>query len=82
MASPKTDSVELWLDPTPLINALIERNMLREVRNETLKRWRRQGIDVYWADKWAVKIGLHPIELFGMEFYRDGQPKKSHLSRV
>ena len=70
MASPKTDSVSILLDASPLIDLLAERNLLQMVQHRTLKRWRTVGIDIYWADKWSVRLGYHPIELFGMDFYQ------------
>jgi hypothetical protein len=72
MATPKTDSVKIRIDATPLIAILEERSLLREVNSPTVKKWREQGIDIYWADKWAVKLGYHPFEIFGMQFYTNG----------
>lgn len=77
MASPKSDAVILYLDPTPLIKELESRNLLREVSSDTIKRWQNKGIDVYWADKWSIKLGMHPFEIFGMDFYQDGVPRNS-----
>ena len=70
MATPKTDSVSILLDASPLLDILTERNLLKMVQNRTLKKWRTIGIDIYGADKWCIRLGYHPIELFGMDFYQ------------
>lgn len=79
MASPKTDAVILFLDPTPLIQVLEERGILRNINSPTLRAWRQRGIDVYQADKWATRLGMHPFEMFGMAFYEEGVPKNPEV---
>lgn len=35
----------------------------------TLWRWKNNGMDVWVADRWACKLGYHPIEIWGQDFY-------------
>jgi hypothetical protein len=69
MVSPKTDSVNIRINAQPLIAVLYDRGLLGDISSPTVRKWRETGIDIYWADKWAVKLGMHPIEIFGMQFY-------------
>lgn len=39
------------------------------VANSLLSKWRKSGMDVYNADRWAVKLGYHPFEIWGSDFY-------------
>ena len=35
-----------------------------------ISKWRRFGIDIYNADEWCVKLGYHPSEIWGQDFYQ------------
>lgn len=39
------------------------------VNSSLLAKWRKSGMDVYNADRWAVKLGYHPFEIWGSDFY-------------
>lgn len=39
------------------------------VASNVLAKWRKNGMDVYHADRWAVKLGYHPFEIWGSDFY-------------
>jgi hypothetical protein len=58
------------LDGEPLI-AIIERaGRLRDFDHRQIDRWRDTGVNVYTADFWCTKLGYHPTEVFGSDFYR------------
>lgn len=64
---PRSDSSKLRLDGQVLIDRLVaderwfDRNMaLRVLAN---------GLNVYSADRYAVKFGYHPYEIWGDAFY-------------
>ena len=65
-----TDSVDIRLDPTVLIDRIMWAGRIDEVRQRTMDEWLVQGIDIYWADWWCIKLGYHPAEIFGMAFYQ------------
>ena len=61
---------QVLLDGVPLI-AIIERaGRLREFDYRQIDRWRDNGVNVYVADFWCMKLGYHPTEVFGSDFYR------------
>lgn len=62
-------SVKLRLDPAPLIRRLEVTEQLDMIDPKTIRRWQRLGMDVYFADKWCLKFGWHPAEVFGQAFY-------------
>jgi hypothetical protein len=66
---PLSDSVKIRLDPVPLINRLTRDERLEAVENSTISRWRKDGIGVYSADKWCIRLGYHPVEIWGQDFY-------------
>jgi hypothetical protein len=54
-----------------LFVAIIERaGRLREFDYRQIDRWRDNGVNVYTADFWCTKLGYHPTEVFGSDFYR------------
>jgi hypothetical protein len=57
------------LDAAPLIDFLINAEQLHNVPSKTVARWKRTGLSVYTADKWCLSFGLHPVEIFGHNFY-------------
>lgn len=66
----KSDSVDIRLDPAPLIARLQWGDRLEYINNQTIARWLEDGIDVYLADFWCMKFGWHPAEVFGSAFYQ------------
>ncbi len=65
----KSDNMWVRLDVTPFIEKLTENGQLFHIEKSYLDNWRAKGIDVYSADKWCLKFGWHPAEVFGHSFY-------------
>lgn len=65
-----TKSVSIRLDATPLIEKLKSSGQIEFVDGKIISRWEKKGIDLYWADKWSLKFGWHPVEIFGKDFYQ------------
>lgn len=63
--------VDLRLPAEPLLRLLEKDGRIGEVHSTKLKRWKENGMSVYWADYWAVHFGWHPAEIWGMDFYKD-----------
>lgn len=62
-------SSKVRLDPAPLI-AYVQRTQEIDTNwRQRISRWERKGIDVYQADFWCVRLGLHPTALYGDAFY-------------
>lgn len=66
---PKSDAVKIRLDATPLIDRLTRDERLAAVENSRLNQWRKVGLDLYAADRWCIRLGYHPIEVWGQAFY-------------
>lgn len=66
----RKDEVKLRLDPTPLLDLLTANDELWRIRHQSLRNWRTNGIDIYWADHWCIKLGYHPAQVFGQAFYQ------------
>lgn len=64
-----SDNCRLRLDPEPLIAKLREHNQLIFIDTAQVHKWRERGMDIYNADKWCLKFGWHPSEVFGQAFY-------------
>lgn len=65
-----TDAVNVRLDATPFINRLTVDGRLDEVQAVQIRRWTTKGIDLYWADHWCIRLGYHPVEIFGHLFHQ------------
>jgi hypothetical protein len=57
------------LDANCLVDRLQSDGRTGAVANSLLSKWRKSGMDVYNADRWAVKLGYHPFEIWGSDFY-------------
>ena len=66
---PLAMSSDVRLDAKPLIEFLTKAEQLQYLDNHTLTRWGQDGLSVYTADKWCLRFGLHPAEIFGYKFY-------------
>ena len=62
-------SVKIRLDAAPLIRRLELTEQLEHIDRKTVYLWEQKGIDIYFADKWCLKFGWHPAEVFGQAFY-------------
>lgn len=60
----------LILDGETLIKRLSVDGRLAAVNTKTTHRWRSEGLSIYSADKWAIRLGYHPYEIWGADFYR------------
>ena len=56
------------IDATPLVSIYRETQDARRI-SKTIKRWETFGISIYEADEFCMKIGLHPIEVFGSSYF-------------
>ena len=66
----KPRASKLKLDCEPLIRKLELSDQIHLVSPRRVFHWRQNGgINVYYADKWAVRFGWHPAEVWGMAFY-------------
>ena len=66
----KYNASNIKLDCEPLVNKLAKDGRLHAVSRDTIKGWRNNGMNVFVADRWAVKLGYHPYEIWGNDFYR------------
>jgi hypothetical protein len=58
------------LKSEPFVQRLILDGRLSAITSSQLGKWKRIGLDVYNADRWAVKLGYHPYEIWGDDFYQ------------
>lgn len=75
---PKSDAVKVRLDATPLIDKITRDGRLEAVENSRISQWRKAGIDLYAADRWCIRLGYHPIEVWGQAFYRGATEETAH----
>jgi hypothetical protein len=57
------------LDSAPFIERLQKDGRLAAVQSTDLWKWRTSGIDLWAADRWAIRLGYHPLEIWGQDFY-------------
>ena len=57
------------LDGNVLVDRLIRDGRQNAVPSDKLHKWRTRGIEVFSADRWAIRLGYHPLEIWGQEFY-------------
>lgn len=74
---PLSDAVSLRLNAEPLITRLTRDGRLAAVENSIIFRWRKDGIGIYSADEWCVRLGYHPFEVFGQDFYVAIEPSSN-----
>lgn len=65
----KSDSCRIRFSPEPLIERLERDERMTAVSSSVIHRWRRDGLDVYGVDRWCIKLGYHPTEIYGQDFY-------------
>lgn len=58
------------LKSEPFVKRLTLDGRLSAITPSQIGKWRRIGLDIYSADKWAVKLGYHPYEIWGDDFYQ------------
>ena len=67
---PRTTNKKIKLDAEPLLQRLTADDRLAWVNTGQRDKWRKAGIDIYNADEWCVRLGYHPIEIWGQDFYQ------------
>lgn len=68
---PKKNPVSIRLDGTRFVERLLRDNRHGAINTNLISKWQRFGIDLYAADRWCVRLGYHPIEIWGNDFYRN-----------
>lgn len=61
----------LRVDATPLLDRLDRDGRTGAIDSGIKSRWRAEGMDIYSADRYAIRLGYHPIEIWGQDFYRN-----------
>lgn len=67
---PKTDNKRIRLDGEVFVARLIRDERHTSINTHLISKWRSKGIDIYNADEWCVRLGYHPIEIWGQAFYQ------------
>lgn len=57
------------LDGNPLVDRIERDGRITALHNLHYGRWREKGIEVFAADRWCIKLGYHPLEIWGQDFY-------------
>lgn len=65
------DSKKIRLNGEVFVARLIKDNRQGAINTNLISKWSRFGIDIYHADEWCMKLGYHPIEIWGQDFYQD-----------
>ena len=65
-----TDNKKIRLDGELLVSRLIKDERHANINTNLISKWRRFGIDIYNADEWCVRLGYHPTEIWGNDFYQ------------
>lgn len=63
-------SVKVKLSPEPLIEFICSTREVDNILRRDMKMWRRNGLDLYYADKLAIRYGAHPALIWGDDFYQ------------
>lgn len=67
---PRTDNKNITLDGTPLLQRLEQDGRIIAIHTAQRDKWRTRGINIYSADSWCIKLGYHPVEIWGNDFYQ------------
>lgn len=67
---PKKNNTPIRLDGAVFVARLIRDERHTAINTNLISKWRSNGIDLYAADKWCIKLGYHPIEIWGQDFYQ------------
>lgn len=57
------------LDSQPFLDRIEKDGRISWICESTIRRWRRGKIDLWVADRWAITLGYHPLEIWGQDFY-------------
>lgn len=58
------------LQAEPFITRLTLDGRMNGVNKSVAAKWRKHGMSVFNADKWAIALGYHPVEIWGSDFYQ------------
>jgi hypothetical protein len=66
----KNPEKSFTIDPEPLISFITKlEDPVPASTQQTFARWRRNGVDVFVADRHCVRRGAHPSEVYGSEWF-------------
>ena len=65
----RTHTFKMRLDGSVLVDRLSQDGRLEGLNPNSIRRWMREGIELYNADEWCVRLGYHPVEIWGQDFY-------------
>lgn len=65
----KNRQVRTRLDGVVFVDRLTRDGRLEGLSANSVRRWMREGIELYNADEWCVRLGYHPVEIWGQRFY-------------
>lgn len=58
------------IDAAPLISIISSLETRLSTTNRRLvAKWSKNGISIYDADVYCIKLGYHPYEIFGEEYF-------------
>lgn len=50
--------------------------------SKLINKWEKQGISAYDADSYCMKIGFHPIEVFGASYFEGLTEEEEEYRRI
>lgn len=59
---------DVRLPAMPLI-MFVNKMSDERIQHATLKSWIENGVSPYTVDKWCMRFGTHPAEVYGIAFY-------------
>lgn len=68
---PKQDNKNIRLDGVVFVARLMRDERHGAINTNLISKWTRKGIDIYAADRWCIRMGYHPSEIWGQDFYQD-----------
>lgn len=60
---------DVRLPAWPLI-AFVRKMSDERIQHAVVQSWIKNGVSPYTVDKWCMRFGAHPAEIYGMDFYR------------
>lgn len=61
---------DVRLPGEPLLAFVRSQSTERLVQHHVAQSWIEKGVSPYTIDRWCVKLGVHPAEIYGDAFYR------------
>ena len=66
----RSDACRLRFSAEPFIARLERDGRMAAIANSIVSRLKRDGMDVYAVDRWCIRFGYHPVEIYGHDFYK------------